>query len=94
MVWWIVGVYASLRVHPVCTLTSLTLIIVVSLQIFSVLNSDDASAPALETQPQGDEEGECRWGVVLGVGRGPGGAATSSCKDCAQDGLGWPFPPL
>nr|XP_030708794.1 SPARC-related modular calcium-binding protein 2 isoform X3 [Globicephala melas] len=28
----------------------------VSLQIFSVLNSDDASAPALETQPQGDEE--------------------------------------
>uniref|UniRef100_A0A8D2IWE9 SPARC related modular calcium binding 2 n=1 Tax=Varanus komodoensis TaxID=61221 RepID=A0A8D2IWE9_VARKO len=28
----------------------------VSLQIFSILNSDDASAPALETQPQGDEE--------------------------------------
>ncbi|XP_021564297.1 SPARC-related modular calcium-binding protein 2 [Carlito syrichta] len=28
----------------------------VSLQIFSVLNSDDAAAPALETQPQGDEE--------------------------------------
>jgi len=28
------------------------------LQIFSILNSDDASAPALETQPQGDEEGE------------------------------------
>uniref|UniRef100_A0A8C0LAB0 SPARC related modular calcium binding 2 n=1 Tax=Canis lupus dingo TaxID=286419 RepID=A0A8C0LAB0_CANLU len=46
----------SLSFHPVCTLTELTLIIVVSLQIFSVLNSDDASAPALETQPQGDEE--------------------------------------
>uniref|UniRef100_A0A8C9F676 SPARC related modular calcium binding 2 n=1 Tax=Pavo cristatus TaxID=9049 RepID=A0A8C9F676_PAVCR len=29
---------------------------VFSLQIFSILNSDDASAPALETQPQGDEE--------------------------------------
>ncbi|XP_045700157.1 SPARC-related modular calcium-binding protein 2 isoform X1 [Phyllostomus hastatus] len=28
----------------------------VSLQMFSVLNSDDASAPALDTQPQGDEE--------------------------------------
>ncbi|XP_007427777.1 SPARC-related modular calcium-binding protein 2 isoform X3 [Python bivittatus] len=28
----------------------------VSLQIFSILNSDDASAPALEPQPQGDEE--------------------------------------
>ncbi|XP_053448547.1 SPARC-related modular calcium-binding protein 2 isoform X1 [Nycticebus coucang] len=28
----------------------------VSLQIFSVLNSDDAAAPALETHPQGDEE--------------------------------------
>ncbi|XP_055980877.1 SPARC-related modular calcium-binding protein 2 isoform X1 [Sorex fumeus] len=28
----------------------------VSLQIFSILNSDDASVPALETQPQGDEE--------------------------------------
>ncbi|CAH7305451.1 Smoc2 [Phodopus roborovskii] len=28
----------------------------VSLQIFSILNSDDAAAPALETQPQGDEE--------------------------------------
>ena len=83
--------YAILRVHPVCTLTSLTLIIVVSLQIFSVLNSDDASAPALETQPQGDEEGECRWGVVLGVGRGPGGAAMSSCGDCSgRAGLAFP----
>ncbi|KAM9666865.1 SPARC-related modular calcium-binding protein 2 isoform 1-T1 [Trichechus inunguis] len=28
----------------------------VSLQIFSILNSDDAAAPVLETQPQGDEE--------------------------------------
>lgn len=53
----------------------LTLIIVVSLQIFSVLNSD-ASAPALETQPQGDEEGELRGTGVCGEqskgGPGPG----------------------
>lgn len=45
---------------PARTLTELTLVIVVSLQMFSVLNSDDASAPALDTQPQGDEEGEPR----------------------------------
>lgn len=70
------GGYAIRRVQPLCTLISLTLVIVVSLQIFSVLNSDDASAPALETQPQGDEEGECPqgagWGAVgLGVDHGP-----------------------
>lgn len=70
------GGYAIRRVQPLCTLISLTLVIVVSLQIFSVLNSDDASAPALETQPQGDEEGEspqgAGWGAMgLGAGHGP-----------------------
>ena len=68
--------------QPLRTLTSLTLIIVVSLQIFSVLNSDDASAPALETQPQGDEEGESA-GSRVGF-RGPGGGS----RPCAQTRLG------
>lgn len=78
----------ALSFHPVCTLTELTLIIVVSLQIFSVLNSDDASAPALETQPQGDEEGEPRigrslagggWWTCTRGGHGPGSAGQSHC---------------
>lgn len=70
------GAVCEALAQPACTLTSLTLIIVVSLQIFSVLNSDDASAPALDTQPQGDEEGELHsgWGVVGGrAGLGLGG---------------------
>lgn len=47
------------------------------MQIFSVLNSDDAAAPALETQPQGDEEGEQGTGNRVGSREGqsgPGGA--------------------
>lgn len=52
------GYVQILYLTHVCVLTSLTLITVVSLQFFSILNSDDASAPALETQPQGDEEGK------------------------------------
>lgn len=75
----------ALSFHPVCTLTELTLIIVVSLQIFSVLNSDDATAPALETQPQGDEEGEPRiqqglagGGRWMPTGEGGGNALAQS----------------
>ena len=83
------GVYAIRRVQPLCTLTSLTLIIVVSLQIFSVLNSDDASAPALETQPQGDEEGECPQGA--GWGAAGLGADHGLVLRLARDGLGLPF---
>lgn len=86
------GVYAIRRVQPLCTLTSLTLIIVVSLQIFSVLNSDDASAPALETQPQGDEEGECPRGA--GWGAAGLGALHGLVLRLAWDGLGLPFPAL
>lgn len=76
----------ALSFHPVYALTELTLIIVVSLQIFSVLNSDDASAPALETQPQGDEEGE------PGLKQGPAGGGEPSPKegpmgeDCGRAG--------
>ena len=88
---WLVdrGVYAIRRVQPLCTLTSLTLIIVVSLQIFSVLNSDDASAPALETQPQGDEEGECPQGA--GWGSAGLGVDHGLVLRLAWDGLGLPF---
>ena len=86
------GVYAIRRVQPLCTLTSLTLIIVVSLQIFSVLNSDDASAPALETQPQGDEEGECPRGA--GWGAAGLGARHGLVLRLAWDGLGLSFPAL
>lgn len=79
------------RFHPVCALTELTLIIVVSLQIFSVLNSDDATAPALETQPQGDEEGEPRGKQGLaGGGRrgawgGHGNTGTVVGKDSGRE---------
>ena len=53
--------------------------IVVSLQMFSVLNSDDASAPALDTQPQGDEEGELGVGAGGGVGAAVDSHATRAC---------------
>lgn len=71
---WFCGWFASPGLQPGCTLTYLTLIIVVSLQIFSVLNSDDAAAPALETQPQGDEEGEPMMGNRVGSSQRQSGA--------------------
>lgn len=79
------GLSGSPQHPPARTLTSLTLIIVVSLQIFSVLNSDDAAAPALETQPQGDEEGEPGAGIAqFGLGR--------SVRDGAELGSGASHP--